>query len=141
MKLFGYLKDAVVTSYGKKGQHIVDMNNGAIDKGIEALHKVEVPASWKDAVDEAVKEDNAPDFIRNVQEPMNRQEGDELPVSAFRGREDGTFPVGTAAYEKRGIAINVPEWDIDKCIQCNQCSFVCPHACNSSCTHDRRRSC
>ena len=123
-----YLKDAVVTSYGKKGQHIVDMNNGAIDKGIEALHKVEVPASWKDAKDADDANANIPDFIKNIQNPMNRQEGDKLPVSAFKGIEDGTFPVGTAAYEKRGIAINVPEWDIDKCIQCNQCSFVCPHA-------------
>ena len=123
-----YLKDAVVTSYGKKGQHIVDMNNGAIDKGIEALHKVEVPASWKDAKDADDANANIPDFIKNIQNPMNRQEGDKLPVSAFKGIEDGTFPVGTAAYEKRGIAIDVPEWDVDKCIQCNRCSIVCPHA-------------
>ncbi len=123
-----YLKDAVVTSYGKKGQNIVDMNNGAIDKGIEALHKVEVPAEWAKAEEAAASNDNLPAFIKNVQNPMNRQEGDKLPVSTFKGIEDGTFPSGTAAFEKRGIAINVPEWNIDNCIQCNQCSFVCPHA-------------
>lgn len=123
-----YLKDAVVTSYGRKGQHIVDMNNGAIDKGIEALHKVAVPESWKTAQDTTTENENIPEFIKKVQNPMNRQEGDALPVSTFKGIEDGTFPVGTAAYEKRGIAINVPEWDMTKCIQCNQCAFVCPHA-------------
>lgn len=123
-----YLKDAVVTSYGKKGQKIVDMNNGAIDKGIEAVVKVNVPASWADAVDEVVAAAEIPAFIKDIQNPMNRQEGDALPVSAFKGMEDGTFPVGTAAYEKRGIAINVPEWQVDNCIQCNQCSYVCPHA-------------
>lgn len=123
-----YLKDAVVTSYGKKGQKIVDMNNGAIDKGIEAVVKVNVPASWADAVDEVAVAEEIPAFIKDIQNPMNRQEGDALPVSAFKGMEDGTFPVGTAAYEKRGIAINVPEWQVDNCIQCNQCSYVCPHA-------------
>lgn len=123
-----YLKDAVVTSYGKKGQKIVDMNNGAIDKGIEAVVKVNVPASWADAVDEVVTADDIPAFIKDIQNPMNRQEGESLPVSAFKGMEDGTFPSGTAAYEKRGIAINVPEWQVDNCIQCNQCSYVCPHA-------------
>ncbi|NFG97741.1 pyruvate:ferredoxin (flavodoxin) oxidoreductase [Clostridium sporogenes] len=124
-----YLKDAVVTNYGKKGQKIIDMNNAAIDKGVNAIVKIEVPASWKDAKCEGaceVKEN--PEFIKNIVEPMNRQEGDKLPVSAFKGMEDGTFPSGTAAYEKRGIAINVPEWQLDKCIQCNQCSYVCPHA-------------
>lgn len=123
-----YLKDAVVTSYGKKGQKVVDMNNAAIDKGVDSIVKIEVPASWKEAVEEAAATKEVPDFIKNVVEPMNRQEGDKLPVSAFLGMEDGTFPSGTAAYEKRGIAINVPEWQMDKCIQCNQCSFVCPHA-------------
>ena len=124
-----YLKDAVVTNYGKKGQKIIDMNNAAIDKGVNAIVKIEFPASWKDAKCEGaceVKEN--PEFIKNIVEPMNRQEGDKLPVSAFKGMEDGTFPSGTAAYEKRGIAINVPEWQLDKCIQCNQCSYVCPHA-------------
>lgn len=123
-----YLKDAVVTSYGKKGQKIVDMNNGAIDKGLEAVVKVNIPADWADAVDDNSVAAELPAFIRDIQNPMNRQEGESLPVSAFKGMEDGTFPSGTAAYEKRGIAINVPEWQVDNCIQCNQCSYVCPHA-------------
>jgi pyruvate-ferredoxin/flavodoxin oxidoreductase len=123
-----YLKDAVVTSYGKKGQKVVDMNNAAIDKGVESIIKIEVPTSWTDAVEEAAATVEVPDFIKNIVNPMNRQEGDKLPVSAFIEMEDGTFPQGTAAYEKRGIAINVPEWQMDKCIQCNQCSYVCPHA-------------
>ena len=123
-----YLKDAVVTSYGKKGQKIVDMNNGAIDKGLEAVVKVNVPADWADAVDDHGAAVELPAFIRDIQNPMNRQEGESLPVSAFKGMEDGTFPSGSAAYEKRGIAINVPEWQVDNCIQCNQCSYVCPHA-------------
>ena len=124
-----YLKDAVVTSYGKKGQKVVDMNNAAIDKGVESLVKVEIPESWKTAQDEEVAEvKNATDFVKNIVIPMNRQEGDNLPVSTFIGMEDGTFEAGTAAFEKRGIAVNVPEWLQDKCIQCNQCSYVCPHA-------------
>ncbi len=123
-----YLKDSVVASYGLKGEKIVNMNFAAIDKGLEALVQVEVPGSWKDAYEEAAATKAMPDFIKNVLEPMNRQEGDALPVSTFLGVEDGTFPQGTAAFEKRGIAINVPEWNIDKCIQCNQCSYVCPHA-------------
>ena len=123
-----YLKDAVVTSYGKKGQKIVDMNNGAIDAGIDALHKVEVPADWANAQDPETQAANVPEFISKMQNVMNRQEGEKLPVSMFKGMEDGTFPVGGAAYEKRGTAINVPEWQSDKCIACNQCSFVCPHA-------------
>ncbi|GAA0068831.1 pyruvate:ferredoxin (flavodoxin) oxidoreductase [Clostridium sardiniense] len=124
-----YLKDAVVTSYGKKGQKVVDMNNAAIDKGIESIVEITVPAEWKTAKDE-VKEEGRPrpEFVKKIVDPMNRQEGFELPVSAFDGMEDGTFEQGTAAFEKRGIAINVPEWDKEKCIQCNQCSYVCPHA-------------
>ncbi len=124
-----YLKDAVVSSYGNKGQKIVDMNQAAIDQGISGLVKVNVPASWADAVDAATEKKAVPAFIENILEPMNRQEGDSLPVSAFlNGMEDGTFPLGTSAYEKRGIAITVPEWQADKCIQCNQCAYVCPHA-------------
>ncbi len=124
-----YLKDAVVTSYGKKGEKVVNMNFAAIDKGVESIVRVDVPADWKDAKDE-VKEDkgNIPAFIKNIVEPINAQKGFDLPVSAFEGMEDGTFIPGTAAYEKRGIAINVPEWQQDKCIQCNQCAYVCPHA-------------
>jgi len=123
-----YLKEAIDHSYGKKGQKILDMNYKAVDMGIDALVKVDVPASWKDAVEEAAADVDVPEFIKKVVEPMNRQEGDSLPVSAFVGREDGHFPMGTSAYEKRGIAVHVPEWQIDKCIQCNQCSYVCPHA-------------
>ncbi|MBS6502015.1 MAG: pyruvate:ferredoxin (flavodoxin) oxidoreductase [Clostridium sp.] len=124
-----YLKDAVVKSYGKKGEKVVNMNYAAIDKGVESIVKIEVPADWKDAVEEVKEERNdVPDFIKNIVEPINAQKGFDLPVSAFDGMEDGTFMAGTAAYEKRGIAINVPEWQQDKCIQCNQCAYVCPHA-------------
>ncbi|SKA79479.1 pyruvate-ferredoxin/flavodoxin oxidoreductase [Caloramator quimbayensis] len=124
-----YLKESINKAYGKKGQKIVDMNCAAVDKGIEALIKVTVPSSWADAVNEEIREmGNVPDFIKNIQIPMAKLEGDNLPVSAFNGIEDGTFPNGTAAYEKRGIAVMVPEWQIDKCIQCNQCAYVCPHA-------------
>jgi pyruvate-ferredoxin/flavodoxin oxidoreductase len=123
-----YLKNAVVQSYGKKGEKVVNMNNAAIDKGIDAISKIDVPESWKDAQDEVKAERDIPDFIKNILEPMNAQEGDKLPVSAFVDLADGTFPNGTAAYEKRGIAVNVPEWQLDNCIQCNQCSYVCPHA-------------
>lgn len=124
-----HLKKSVVDEYGHKGDEIVNMNYMAIDKGIEALVKINVPESWKDAKDEEVEDKKeVPDFIKNVLEPMNRQEGDNLPVSAFVGREDGSFPHGTSAYEKRGIAVDVPHWIKENCIQCNQCSFVCPHA-------------
>ena len=123
-----YLKDAVEHSYGKKGQNIVDMNNAAIDQGIGAITEIKVPAAWAEAADTAGEAATGNEFIDNILVPMNRLEGDSLPVSAFMGHEDGTFPSGTAAYEKRGIAINVPEWQIDSCIQCNQCAFVCPHA-------------
>lgn len=123
-----YLKEAVVTSYGKKGQAVIDMNQGAIDRGMEALVKIEVPSEWGELDLVEAHDDSKPEFIEKILEPMNRQNGDSLPVSSFVGIEDGTFPMGTTAYEKRGIAINVPKWDVDKCIQCNQCSFVCPHA-------------
>jgi len=123
-----YLKEAVVKSYGKKGEKVVAMNNAAIDMGVNSCVKVSVPTSWGNVqdIDSAVKE--VPAFIKNILNPVNRQEGDKLPVSAFLCVEDGTYPLGTAAYEKRGIAIDVPEWQMDKCIQCNQCSYVCPHA-------------
>lgn len=129
-KAVKYLKDSVVTSYGNKGQKVIDMNNGAIDKGIdpEALIEVKVPASWKDAADAPQVEEDVPAYVKNIQMVMNRQEGDKLPVSTFTDYADGTFDVGSAAYEKRGVAILVPEWQSDLCIQCNQCSFVCPHA-------------
>lgn len=122
------LKEAIVRDYGSKGDDIVQMNYEAVDKGIEELVKIEIPESWATAEDEAKEEVDKPDFVKNIQEPMNAKKGDELPVSVFAGMEDGTFPQGSAAYEKRGIAVNVPEWIADNCIQCNQCSYVCPHA-------------
>jgi len=123
-----YMKDAILATYGKKGEKVVNMNYLAVDKGIEALNKINVPASWANAEDAKAEEKDVPEFISKVLEPMNKQLGDKLPVSTFVGREDGTFPVGTARYEKRGIAVDVPEWQIENCIQCNQCSYVCPHA-------------
>ncbi len=126
-----YLKASVVKTYGKKGQNIVDMNTAAIDLGVSSLVKVEIPAAWgntDNAQAQAAVAVEEPDFIKNILRPMNALEGDNLPVSTFNDREDGTFPVGTACFEKRGIGVIVPEWQIDNCIQCNQCSFVCPHA-------------
>ena len=123
-----YLKEGIEKSYKKKGQHIVDMNCAAVDKGIEAIKRIEVPEDWAYVEDPKDKYEELPEFIEEILMPMNCQEGDDLPVSAFNGMEDGTFPSGTSAYEKRGIADYLPEWQPDKCIQCNQCSFVCPHA-------------
>jgi len=124
-----YMKEAIKKTYGKKGEKIVNMNYRAVDKGIESLKKIKIPENWKDAVEtKDTAEAQEPDYIKNILRVINRQEGDTIPVSAFSGVEDGTFPQGTAAYEKRGIAINVPEWQKDNCIQCNQCSYVCPHA-------------
>ena len=123
-----YLKEAVVKAYGKKGEKIVNMNNAAIDRGFEAAVKINVAEAWKTAQDEEKTNTQEPEFITHILRPMNAQEGDQLPVSAFNDIEDGTFPAGTAAYEKRGIAINVPEWQMENCIQCNQCAFICPHA-------------
>ncbi|HBR02481.1 MAG TPA: pyruvate:ferredoxin (flavodoxin) oxidoreductase, partial [Ruminiclostridium sp.] len=124
-----YLKDSIVHSYGKKGQAILDMNFAAVDRGINSLIKINVPESWKKAQDAFVAENEGrPEFIRKIVDPMNAQKGDDLPVSAFKGIEDGTFPTGTSAFEKRGVAVTVPEWQPKNCIQCNQCSLVCPHA-------------
>lgn len=122
------LKDSIAKMYGRKGENIVKMNHAAVDQALEALIKVEVPQQWLEAADEELPVKEEPDFVKNIQRPMARQEGDELPVSAFTGMEDGTFPPGTTAYEKRGIAPLLPEWQIDKCIQCGQCTYVCPHA-------------
>lgn len=123
-----YLKDSVIQNYGKKGEKVINMNNEAIDRGVNSLVEVQVPESWKTAEDAVAKKAEVPEFISQVLMPMNAQDGDDLPVSTFIDRADGTFPPGTAAYEKRGIAVNVPEWQVDKCIQCNQCAYVCPHA-------------
>ena len=130
----GYMKDAATHSYLKKGQDVVDMNHKAIDMGATAFKKFTVPADWANAVDEKKAEhlEGRPATVKMVQsimEPVGRMDGDSLPVSAFaEGHADGTFEQGAAAYEKRGVAVNVPVWDAAKCIQCNQCSYVCPHA-------------
>lgn len=123
-----HLKKSIVSAYGRKGEKIVNMNYEAVDGGIDSIVKIDVSDTWKNSKDEEVEDDNLPEFIKNVVVPMNRQEGDDLPVSTFVDREDGTFPHGTAAYEKRAIAVDVPHWIKENCIQCNQCSYVCPHA-------------
>ena len=124
-----FMKKAAFKSYGKKGDEIVKMNYAAIEAGVDSVVTVEVPAAWAKAEDATVTvAEGVPEFIKNVVEVMNAQKGDSLPVSAFAGREDGTFPQGTTRYEKRGIAVEIPVWDASKCIQCNQCSLVCPHA-------------
>ena len=123
-----YMKEMIEHSYGKKGEAVVKKNYAAVDAGLDKAVKIEVPAEWANCADDAEPEDNAPEFVKKVVRPMNACKGDELPVSAFNGREDGHFDSGTAAYEKRGVAAMVPQWDASKCIQCNQCSYVCPHA-------------
>ena len=123
-----YLKEAIDHSYGLKGQKVLDMNYAAADKGVTSINEVTVPKEWLKAKDTTKKAKAHNAFVEKILEPMNRLEGDKLPVSTFKDHVDGTFPSGTAAFEKRGIAINVPEWQMDKCIQCNQCAFVCPHA-------------
>ena len=122
------MKKAIDKSYGRKGESIVNMNYAAVDAGADVV-KVDIPAEWaKIEIKKDADNRNIPDFIKNVMEPMTAQKGDNLPVSAFTGYEDGTFPSGTTAYEKRGIATFVPEWIPANCIQCNQCALVCPHA-------------
>ena len=129
-----YMKEAAHKSFFKKGQAIVDMNYAAIDEGVSAVHKVDVPAAWADAVDtnpgdaEITGRKEVVDFVKKIMIPVNAQQGDKLPVSAFVDAADGTFPQGTAAYEKRGVAVDIPEWHPENCIQCNFCSLVCPHA-------------
>ena len=129
----GYMKDAATHSYLKKGQDIVDMNHKAIDIGATAFKKFEVPASWATAQDESKGgslEGRAElvEQVKDVMEPINRMDGDSLPVSAFANYVDGTFQQGASAYEKRGVAVSVPAWNPDTCVQCNMCSYVCPHA-------------
>ncbi len=123
------MKKFIIKSFGRKGEDIVNMNFAAVDKGGD-VEKIEVPTEWAN-IELTKKEDHRdiPDFIKKVMEPINAQKGDDLPVSAFLDREDGTFPPGTTQYEKRGIAVHVPRWVPENCIQCNQCAYVCPHAC------------
>ncbi len=128
-----YLKESAEKAYGKKGEKIVKMNFDAIDAGINALVEIEIPESWKTAEDSEKQEEyhlgiEKTDFVKNILEPVNSLKGNTLPVSVFRGREDGTFDHGTSKFEKRGIAVTVPRWNPETCIQCNMCAFVCPHA-------------
>ena len=125
-----HMKAAVKKTYGLKGEKVVNMNIAAVDAGINALVQVQVKPEWKNLSGAAIQPPRAdvPDVIKNILVPINAQKGDDLPVSAFRGMEDGTMPLGTSQYEKRGIATHLPVWDKDECIQCNRCSFVCPHA-------------
>jgi pyruvate-ferredoxin/flavodoxin oxidoreductase len=133
-----YMKDAATASYSKKGEAIVKMNHDAIDAGYQQVVEVKVPESWKNAKDtemgmpkvteEQEKNKTLRDFVNNIQIPCNAQEGNSLPVSTFKDMADGVFPQGSAAFEKRGIAVDVPAWNGENCIQCNFCSYVCPHA-------------
>ena len=127
------MKKAAYKSYSKKGQAIVDMNYAAIDRGMEDLKKVEIPAEWANAVDDSVAdkidgEGALVEYVNGILKPVNEYKGNKLPVSAFMDHVDGTAPNGSAAYEKRGIAVDVPEWNSANCIQCNRCAIVCPHA-------------
>jgi pyruvate-ferredoxin/flavodoxin oxidoreductase len=123
-----YIKEAIKNTYGRKGDKIVNMNIQAVDRAIEALEEIKYPASWAtDTTGAVIIEEEVPEYVQNVIRPILRQEGDKLPVSAFT--PDGSVPVGTTKYEKRGIAVTIPQWNPDDCIQCNQCAFVCPHAC------------
>jgi len=120
------LKKSIKKAYGKKGDKIVNMNIAAVDQAIANLIEVKYPATWAEAACDCADTQDVPDFVKNVMRPILAQKGDSLPVSAFE--PDGLFPVATSQFEKRGVAINVPEWIAANCIQCNQCSFVCPHA-------------
>ena len=122
------LKQGINKLYGKKGEKIVKMNEEAVDQGIKSIHQVKVPKEWANLQGEAAVDEKEPEFISNIMRPMSEMKGGDLPVSAFKGIEDGTFENGTTAYEKRGIAVNVPEWIEERCIQCNQCAYICPHS-------------
>ncbi len=124
------MKKFIVKSYGRKGEKVINMNNAAVDRGGE-ITKIEVPSEWSNIKTNGfkiVREKEVPKFISEFCDPINAQTGDDLPVSAFNGIEDGTLPQGTAAYEKRGVAVSIPEWNSSTCIQCNQCAYACPHA-------------
>ena len=127
------MKAAAKASYGKKGDNVVQMNYDAIDAGAKQIVEIQIPESWKDCEDEflgkSVAGDSAVvDFVNNIQIPVNAQEGNKLPVSAFKDYVDGTTPSGSSAFEKRGIAVDIPVWNAENCIQCNRCAYVCPHA-------------
>lgn len=134
-KAIQLMKDAAKYAYGKKGDAIVNMNYAAIDQGAQRVVEVQIPESWKNAKDEKLGDKatgtrkDVVDFVNNIQTPINSQEGNRLPVSAFKDYVRGNTPSGSSAYEKRGIAVDVPTWNPESCIQCNQCAYVCPHAC------------
>ena len=124
-----YMKDAIIKSYSKKGQKIVDMNSAAVDRGVDAAVKINVPESWKTLADDTKAPDaSLPHYIREIQIPVNKQAGDAIPVSEFMPYADGVTPSETSKYEKRGIAVKVPQWIPENCIGCNKCALVCPHA-------------
>ena len=124
-----YMKDAAIKTFSRKGEKIVNMNLAAIERGLTDAVKIDIPAEWAELKDEVkTPDENLPEFVREILIPMNRAEGDLLPVSAFQKYTDGIMPTDTARFEKRGVADNVPVWDADKCIGCNRCSLVCPHA-------------
>ena len=128
-----YMKEKAKASYMKKGEDVVEMNYKAIDLGATAYVKIDVPADWANAVDDAPAKEltgrpATVKMVRDILTPVDKMDGDSLPVSAFVDHADGTFELGASAYEKRGVAVSVPEWDSAKCIQCNQCAYVCPHA-------------
>ena len=129
-----FMKEAATKSYAKKGDAIVKMNHDAIDAGMQEVHEIAVPAEWANASEEtkATKltggREEIRGYIDNILAPINAQKGDTLPVSTFVENADGTVPLGSSAFEKRGIAVDVPKWDPQNCIQCNFCSMVCPHA-------------
>ena len=132
-KALDLMKEAAKKTYFTKGDEVVAKNVAAIDEGAKGVNEIKVPSEWADSVDTDLEdrrknEAHLPDAVKNILYPINRQHGDDLPVSAFKGYEDGTIELGLTAYEKRAIAVSVPEWNADACIQCNRCSFVCPHA-------------
>ena len=129
------MKAAAQKTYGRKGEDVVKKNWAAIDEGAKQVVEIKVPESWKNAADEGLVTTHAEsgrqaavDFVNNIQAKVSAQEGNSLPVSAFKDYVDGTTPSGTSAYEKRGIAVNIPVWNPENCIQCNRCAYVCPHA-------------
>jgi pyruvate-ferredoxin/flavodoxin oxidoreductase len=122
------LKDSIHKAYGRKGRDVEEMNFKAVESGTAALVEIQVPQSWAESKEEAPQSANEPEFVRKIQRVMAMNEGDSLPVSAFKGMEDGAYPLGTTAYEKRGIAPYLPQWQRDRCIQCGRCSYICPHA-------------
>ena len=123
-----YMKEAARKTYAKKGEKVVAMNLAAVDAGVDSPVRVCVPSAWAEAADDRTVDESLPEVVKNIVVPCNRQRGDDLPVSVFLDHQDGTYPLGTSKYDKRGIAAALPEWDPAKCLQCNQCAFVCPHA-------------